>query len=222
MQGELEAAWARLTGEAVRWNFAGRTDAGVHARGQVANARTDTRHSLLTVQRALNALLPRDVAVREAREEQLAFHARFSAWRREYRYVILNETWPAPLLRKRALHVPEPLDTAAMDAAVRRLEGEHDFAAFGTTTGGTTVRQCFSARCRATEQDGRQVVVELAANGFLRHMVRAVVGTLLLVGRGRLAASDIDEILASRDRTTAGPNAPPHGLYLEAVRYAGE
>ena len=219
MQGELEAAWTRLTGEAVRWNFAGRTDAGVHARGQVANTHTQTRHSLVTVQRALNALLPGDLAVREAREAQPAFHARFSAWRREYRYVILNERWRAPLLREQSLHVPEPLDVAAMDAAVRRLEGEHDFAAFGTVDGGTTVRRCFQAVCRANEQQGRQIVVELAANGFLRHMVRAVVGTLLLVGRGRLAASDIDQILASRDRAAAGPNAPPHGLFLEAVRY---
>ncbi len=221
VQGELEGAWNKLTGETVRWHFAGRTDTGVHARGQVANVRTATRHSLATVQRALNALLPQDLAVREAREVPEEFHARYSAWRRDYRYLILNERWPAPLLRTRALHISEPLDVEAMDRAVQLLLGEHDFAAFGTADGRSTVRHCFHAACWSGEHDGRWLVtVELAANGFLRHMVRAVVGTLLLVGRGRLPAASVGEILASRERAAAGPNAPPHGLYLEAVHYA--
>ena len=221
VQGELEAAWERLAGETMRWTFAGRTDAGVHARGQVANARTATRHSLETIQRALNALLPNDLAVRAVREVPWEFHARFSAWRRDYRYVILNEPWPAPLVRSCTLHIPEPLDVAAMDEAVGLLQGEHDFAAFGAaTTGDVTVRRCFHAACGHKEHDGRRfVAIELAANGFLRHMVRVVVGTLLRVGRGRLAPSDVGKILASRDRALAGPAAPPHGLSLESVFY---
>ena len=222
VQGELEAAWQRFTAETARWAFAGRTDAGVHARGQVANVRSTTQHSLSVIQRAMNAILPADLAVREAREVDWEFHARFSAWRRDYRYLILNERWPAPLLRTQMLQVPEPLDVAAMAGAVALLQGEHDFAAFGaaTTDGGSTVRRCFRAECRHDEQMGRQVIaVDLAANGFLRHMVRSVVGTLLLVGRGRRAPADMANILASRERARSGPAAPPHGLYLETVSY---
>ncbi len=193
----------------------------MHARGQVANTRTATRHGLPTMQRALNALLPCDVAVVKVREVPWDFHARYSAWRRDYRYVILNEPWPGPLLRTAALHVAEPLDAAAMDQAVQLLEGDHDFAAFGTVERGPTVRRCFQAACSVEERDSRRlVVVQLAATGFLRHMVRSVVGTLLLVGRGRLAAADFAQIIASRDRSAAGPTAPAHGLYLEAVYYA--
>jgi tRNA pseudouridine38-40 synthase len=218
----LENTWTAFTGETIRWSFAGRTDAGVHAQGQVANAHTTTHHNLATIQRALNALLPPDMAIRVVREVPPEFHARFSAWRRDYRYDILNEPWPAPLLRERALHVAEPLDVEAMHQAVRLLEGKHDFAAFGAATGTSTVRCCFRATCRDQERDGRRLVtVELAANGFLRHMVRIIVGTLLKVGRGRLAVSDLGEILARRDRALAGPAAPPHGLYLESVWYAG-
>ena len=223
VQGELERSWTKLTGETARWNFAGRTDAGVHARGQVANAKTSTRHDLVTIQRALNAILPSDLAVRAVREVAPEFHARFSARRREYRYLILNEQWPAPLLRERALHVAQPLDVSAMDEAVRLLEGEHDFAAFGTASSSSTVRHCYRARCRTQEDDGRRIVmVELAANGFLRHMVRAIVGTLLPVGRGKLSTREVKNILGSRDRAAAGPTAPPHGLYLEAVGYVGD
>jgi tRNA pseudouridine38-40 synthase len=222
VQGELEAAWTRLTGETRRWAFAGRTDAGVHARGQVANARTTTRHGLDVVQRALNALLPDDLAVLDAWEADTRFHARFSARERAYRYLLLNEQWPAPLLRTRTVHVPEPLDAAAMHEAATLLVGEHDFAAFGTapTAGGSTVRHCVRAGCRRDEEaDRRIIVVDIAANGFLRHMVRAVVGTLILVGRRRLAPFDVAEILASRQRARGGPTAPPHGLYLETVLY---
>lgn len=172
------------------------------------------------MQRALNALLPADIGVRDVREVPSSFHARFSATRRDYRYIIMNERWPAPLERTRALHVREPLDVGAMHEAVSVLHGEHDFQAFGTVDRGTTIRRCDHAGCYERNVDGRRVIyVELAANGFLRHMVRAVVGTLLRVGTGRLAATDIEEILIRRERAAAGPTAPPHGLYLEAVRY---
>ncbi len=220
VQGELEAAWTKLTGDTIRWSFAGRTDAGVHARGQVANARTETPYDLEAIQRALNALGPRDLGVREIREVPLDFHARFSAWRRDYRYLILNERWPAPLLRTRMLHVPQPLDVEGMDAAIRLLVGEHDFASFGTVSQGSTVRQCFEARCYDTIRDERRlVVIEISANGFLRHMVRAITGTLVQVGLGKLKPADVGTILQRRDRAAGGPGAGPHGLYLESVRY---
>lgn len=222
VQGELQAAWQRFTGEALRWNFAGRTDAGVHACGQVANARTTTQQPIETVQRALNALLPFDIAVRRAWDVPLAFHARYSATRRDYRYVLLCDPWRSPLRRRAAVHIDAPLNVAAMAQAAQILEGVHDFAAFGSAPDGVgpTVRECFRAACGATEQDGQRLItIELAANGFLRHMVRTIVGTLLLIGRGKLAVEQMEHILASRDRSQAGPTAPPHGLYLMSVTY---
>lgn len=220
VQGELEAAWTKLTGDTIRWSFAGRTDAGVHARGQVANAQTQTLYDLETIQRALNALGPRDLGVREIREVPLDFHARFSAWRRDYRYLILNERWSAPLLHRRMLHVAQTLDVTAMNAAIQLLVGEHDFVSFGTVSNGSTVRRCFEARCFGTVSDERKlVVIEIAANGFLRHMVRAITGTLLQVGSGKLTPTDVGTILERRERAAGGPGAAPHGLYLESVRY---
>lgn len=220
VQGELELAWQRFTGEAIRWNFAGRTDAGVHARGQVANARTTTPQPIETVQRALNALLPDDIGVRQAWEVPYAFHARYSALRRDYRYLLLVERRRSPLWRHHAVHVDIPLDIAAMARAARVLEGTHDFAAFGSTPDGPTVRECFQAECHELIEDSQRLIaIDLAASGFLRHMVRTIVGTLLLIGRGKLAVEQMAHILQSQDRAQAGPTAPPHGLYLMSVTY---
>lgn len=220
VQGELEAAWHRLTGEQARWTFAGRTDAGVHALGQVANFRTATQLDLLTIQRALNALLPADIAVRRAREVADHFHARYSAIRRTYRYLLLTERSRSPLLCRRALHIAAPLEIRSMAQALKQLEGLHDFAAFASTPQGSTMRECFVAECHTFEQHGRQMLaVDLQANGFLRHMVRTIVGTLLLIGQGKQTVEDMGRILKSRDRTQAGPTAPPHGLYLMSVTY---
>src|SRR5437867_10115078 len=130
VQGELEGAWEQLTQERRRVNLAGRTDAGAHARGQVASVRTETRHDLATIQRGLNAILPEDVAVLEAWEVAYEFHARHSAIRRDYRYLIDNGPAGSPLLRRHAVHVPQPLNVAAMSAALEMLLGTHDFAAF--------------------------------------------------------------------------------------------
>lgn len=219
VQGELEAAWHRLTNETIRWTFAGRTDAGVHAAGQVANARTTTRLDVRTVQRALNALLPRDIGVLHAWDVPLEFHARFSAVRRDYRYLLLA-AWHSPLWRQRALLVAQELDIAAMGLAAQALVGVHDFGAFGSVASGSKIRECWEAGCGEVEVFGRSVIAfDIAANGFLRHMVRTVVGTLLLVGSGKLLPSDVQSILQSRDRSRAGPTAPPHGLYLMSVTY---
>jgi tRNA pseudouridine38-40 synthase len=220
VQGELEAAWQQFTGETLRWTFAGRTDAGVHARGQVANGRTRSQQPIGSVQRALNALLPEDIAVRRAWEVPFAFHARYSASRRDYRYLLLLEPTRAPLLRGRTVHVAQPLDVPAMAQAVQALVGVHDFAAFASTPDGPTVRECFVAECREHQENGQRLVaIDLAATGFLRHMVRTVVGTLLLVGRGKLAPGAMERILESGDRSQAGPTAPAHGLYLMSVTY---
>lgn len=219
VQDELERAWQRFTGEAKRWTLAGRTDAGVHAHGQIANIRTTTAQPLTTIQRALNALLPPDMAVHAVWNVPYDFHARFAAVQRDYRYTILQARWPVPLLRTTTWHVAAPLDVAAMHHAAQLLLGEHDFGAFGVVEHGPTVRVCFKAACYSAERDGCQlVVVDVAANGFLRHMVRAIVGTLVEVGTGKQAVARFGTILADRDRSAAR-TAPPQGLSLMSVTY---
>jgi tRNA pseudouridine38-40 synthase len=222
VQGELEGAWEQLTQERRRINLAGRTDAGVHARGQVASIRTETRHDLATIQRGLNAILPEDVAVLAAWEVPYEFHARHSATRRDYRYLIDNGHVGSALLRRHALHVPQRLSTAAMDTALDGLIGTHDFAAFagGGQPEGSTVRTCMAASCGPTELWGQPLIaVDLAANAFLRHMVRNIIGTLLLVGEGKMDSAGFAAVLAGRDRRRAGRTAPAHGLYLMSVSY---
>jgi tRNA pseudouridine38-40 synthase len=224
VQGELEAAWVRLTQEPRRFVFSGRTDAGVHALGQVVNVRTETSHPLTVVQRALNALLPRDVSVVEGWEAEPGFHARLSAVWRWYRYLIDDAPVPLPLLRRTVLHTgrPLPLDDGAMSAALRVLPGTHDFAAFASVDPEqeVTVRLCHRAECRRVWWSGRSLLaIDLVANAFVRRMVRAVVGTLLLVGEGRMEPEEFARVLASRERRRAGPTAAAHGLTLMAVGY---
>ncbi|MDY7040531.1 MAG: tRNA pseudouridine(38-40) synthase TruA, partial [Chloroflexota bacterium] len=185
VQGELERALAACTQEKIRITAAGRTDAGVHARGQVIAFHTAWRHPLADLERALNALLARDVAVRELALAEEGFHPRFSARSREYRYTVLNQPLRSPLARRFAHHWPHPLDVEAMDHAARALIGMHDFAAFGQPPQGeNTVRQVMQAGCK---REGPFVYFDIEANAFLRRMVRSIVGTLLQVGSGKLS-----------------------------------
>jgi tRNA pseudouridine38-40 synthase len=218
IQAEIEAALERLSGERVRINAAGRTDAGVHARGQVVTFVTDSLLPLDDVQRALNALLPRDIAVREAREVGPEVHARFSAVRRAYRYTILNTAVRSPLLRGTTYHVGAALNVQAMHEAGQVLVGWHDFAAFGgpMRAGGSTVRMISDLSCR---REGDLVVVDIEANAYLSRMVRHIVGTLLAVGRGALSAADVAAILASKERKRAQAAVPAHGLCLMDIGY---
>lgn len=222
VQGELEQAWSRLTQESRRFTFAGRTDAGVHAQGQAANVHTETHHSLEVIQRALNALLPHDIAILDVWEAEASFHARYSAIWRWYRYLIQNEAVVLPQMRRYVLHVAQQLDMAAMQTSLGVLPGNHDFAAFATGVSETdpTVRHCSRATCQMIEWLSRPVIaIDLVANGFLRQMVRAIVGTLLLVGSGRMPPAAFEQVFRGRDRRRAGPTAAAHGLTLMAVGY---
>lgn len=222
VQGEVEGAWSRFAQEQKRFVFSGRTDAGVHALGQVANVRTETLHTLATMQRGLNALLPSDVVILEVQEVPFDFHARHSAVQRAYRYLIDNGPVTLPILRHCVLHVSQSLDLIAMQSAVKGLLGQHDFAAFTSSLSAqrSTVRRCYRADCGMIELFGHSfIAVDLVANAFLHHMVRAIIGTLLLVGHGRLSPDDFRNVLASRDRRRAGPTAAAHGLTLMAVGY---
>jgi tRNA pseudouridine38-40 synthase len=187
----------------------------------VANVRTESELDPATLKRGLNAILPEDVGVLEVWEVDLEFHARHTAIRRDYRFLIDCGSVASPLLRRQAIHNPRPLDVAAMQLALDGLLGTHDFVAFaGGLQEGSTVRTCYLATCRAVELWGQPLLtVDLAANAFLRHMVRNVVGTLLLVGEGKLSTAGFAAILASRDRRKAGRTAPAHGLYLMSVSY---
>jgi tRNA pseudouridine38-40 synthase len=222
IQGALEAAWEQLTQERRRFTLAGRTDAGVHAHGQVANVRSETRHPPQTIRRALNAILPDDLTVQAVAEVDHEFHARHTATRRDYRYLIDNGPAALPTLRQIALYVEQPLDLAAMAAALPQLEGSHDFAAFTVSSPEqkSTRRTMHMARLGEVELLGRQLIaVDLAANAFLQHMVRVIVGTVLLVGRGKLTATGFRQVLERRDRKAAGPTAGAHGLTLVSVSY---
>jgi tRNA pseudouridine38-40 synthase len=218
IQGLLEDALAELDGRAVAVAGAGRTDAGVHARGQVASATLSRDIDAATLVRAVNIRLPPAVRVVDAVVAADDFHPRFLARRKHYRYRIWNAEVLTPFERQYAWHVPMPLAADAMADAAARLIGTHDFAAF-QGTGSDTLTTTRSVSISSVTRDGDLVAYEAAANGFLRHMVRTIVGTLVEVGRGKRPPEWMAEVLASRDRAAGGPTAPPQGLFLMAVGY---
>ncbi|MCR4412012.1 MAG: tRNA pseudouridine(38-40) synthase TruA [Thermoguttaceae bacterium] len=222
VQEVLEQAIEAVTGARVRVLASGRTDAGVHALGQVVSFRTESRLSPETLVRALNAHLPHDVAVLDAAEVPDGFHATHSAVRKRYRYAIHNHPIRDVFRRRTSWHYPVPLDAAAMHRAAQALRGTHDFRSFQTSGSErkTTVRTVYDIEVRRGEGDEhRMIFVEIEADGFLYNMVRAIVGTLVQVGRGQRGESWPAEVLAAKDRRRAGRTAPPEGLVLLWVRY---
>lgn len=216
IQGTLEGALSKI-GQTGAVLGAGRTDAGVHASGQVIAFEVNWRHGLEDLQRALNATLPADIAVLDLEQTADAFHPRYAAVSRVYRYRIENARVRNPLTVRYALHVPQPLDVAAMQRALAGSIGDHDFAAFGQpTVGESTTRSMYRADVVA---DGSAIALELQANGFLYRMVRRIVGTLIPIGRGEQPPEEFDRILKSIDPNQAGPAVAPNGLCLSAVNY---
>ena len=222
VQGTLEYAVARVTGEKIRVDGAGRTDAGVHASGQIVSFRTGSAVDVTRLRRGIEAVLPDDVAVVEVREADPSFHARFSARGRYYRYTIWNAPEESVFQRRFAYNWHSPLDDVAMSAAARDLVGRHNFAAFcGTLRGRNRTtemhRTLFRLHCW---RSGETVIVDAAADSFLPHMVRNLVGTLLQVGTRNLDISSVRGILAGRNRQVAGvATAPARGLCLTRVWY---
>lgn len=221
VQGELERAIHQMTGESLRVRGAGRTDAGVHARGQVAAFSTETAIPALGFLRGLNALLPRDVAVREAAEAAAGFDPRRAASGKHYRYTFWNEEIRSPLHERFTWHVRAPLDVGAMAKAGGVLLGDHDFAAFRAAD---CERHNTVRRMRRVDvaRDDSCVVLDVEATAFLKNMVRVIAGTLCAVGRGAATPEDVARILASRDRTKAGMTAPAAGLCLIKVSFDRE
>ncbi len=229
VQAVLEDTLAPIEKRAVTVIGAGRTDAGVHAAAQAASVVVESPIAPDDLLRALNATLPADVRVLAIDEAADGFSARHDAKRKTYRYAIWNGVAPPPSLRRFVWHVPQPIDLAAMSQAASMLVGEHDFAAFQATGSDvkTTVRRLLTSTVHHVAVTQLVVIApgdrllryEVTGTGFLRHMVRNIVGTLADVGRGRLRAHSVTEILASRDRSQASATAPPQGLVLWKVEY---
>ena len=236
VQVELERSVSALTGETVRVTGASRTDSGVHARGQVVNFRTGSAIPVDRWPRALGSHLPPDLVVQDAAEAAADFHARYFALGKIYRYLVYESAVPSPFWDRYALRWPgPPLDTSAMHRAATALQGYHDFRAFHDTGSrvGDTRRHLFYAGLHQFADEGRPAIVPppagpgktrflgitLIADGFLYHMARVMVGTLLEVGRARLTADSLCERLADGRRDLTGPTAPAKGLWLERVLY---
>lgn len=221
VQGLLEDALARFEGGKVTVHGAGRTDAGVHALGQVASATVVNTLDERTLARALNAVLPIDVRVVTIEEVEPAFHARFRARAKTYEYRIVNAPIASPFLRRYVWHVPQPLDFEAMKTAAGPLVGTHDFAGFqGTGTfQASTVRTIHALDLEDGGGFDLPFVIRVTGDGFLRHMVRNIVGTLVEVGADRWDPWHLLTVLESLDRTRAGRTAPAQGLFLTNVLY---
>lgn len=220
VQEAMEKALGRILGAAPRVIGAGRTDAGVHAEGQVIHFEARWLRTPAELMRGWNALLPSDIVIRGLYSASDAFHARHSARSKTYRYTVRNQILRSALSRLYAWHVPTALDVALMNQAASHLVGVHDFAAFGQPTDGTpsTVRHVLAAGWEPDGDEGH-ISFTIVATGYLRYMVRSIVGTLVLVGRGKRSPEEFGTILGSRDRSRSGPSAPPHGLRLVSVDY---
>ena len=229
VQGTIQEVLRRITGEEVDLIGASRTDAGVHARGQVAHFRTRSRMPIARMETSLNGLLPRDISIRKVTEAADGFHAQRGAKKKTYRYLIWNHRTRSALFKDRVWHIWTPLNLAAMRKGARFLVGRHDFSSFRASRSDTktSVREIYSLEIKKIPPGppfskgggGDFVQVTITANGFLKYMVRNIVGTLVEVGRARRKADDMKWILKSKDRKKAGATAPASGLYLVGVVY---
>ena len=218
IQGEIERAIKQITGEEVDLTASGRTDAGVHALGQVANFKTNSNIPIEKIPIALNSNLKKSIVIKSAEEVEERFHSRLNCKRKTYRYIINNSRYGTAIYRNLEMHIPMKLNIQKMQEAVKYFEGEHDFKAFKAsgTSSKNSVRTIFETNIYQKEN---RIYIELTGNGFLYNMVRIIAGTLVEVGIGKIEPKDIPEIIKEGKREKAGKTLPPNGLYLVKVMY---
>lgn len=218
IQGKLEGVLSRMTDETIEITGSGRTDAGAHAKGQVANFKTSSTMKLASMVEFLNRYLPRDIVVIKAQEAAERFHSRYNAKGKKYTYNVWTNEIPTTFNRYYSYHYPQHLDTAKMKEACELLVGEHDFLGFSSLKKSkkSTVR---TIKELSIERDGSMMQITFVGDGFLYNMVRIIVGTILEVGSGKMELAEIEEIFASGIRQGAGETVPSHGLFLDEVYY---
>ena len=218
IQGEIERAIENVTGEKVELIASGRTDAGVHALGQVANFKTNSKMAIEKIPIAINSQVKKSIRIKNAEEVDENFHSRFNCKRKTYRYVIDNSKYGTAIYRNISYHMPIKLNKKKIKKAIKYFEGKHDFKAFKSsgTSSKSSVRTIYSAQILV---EGDNIGIDLTGNGFLYNMVRIIAGTLVDVGLGKIKAEDIPKIIEGKDRTKAGKTLPPQGLMLIKVDY---
>lgn len=218
IQGEIERAIEQITGEKVDLIASGRTDAGVHSLGQIANFKTESKLPIEKFPVALNSKLKKSIRIQNAEEVEENFHSRYSCKQKTYRYIINNSKEGSAIYRNLEYHMPIKLDIKSMEKAIKYFEGEHDFKGFKAsgTSSKNSVRKIYKAEIK---KDGDRILIELTGSGFLYNMVRIIAGTIVEVGLGKIKPEDIPNIIESKDRTKAGKTLPPYALYLVKVEY---
>lgn len=218
IQGEIEKAIFNVTGEQVELYASGRTDAGVHALGQVANFKTNSNIPINKFAIAINSQLKKSIVIKNAEEVEENFHSRYKCKQKTYRYIINNSIQGTAIYRNLEYHIPQKLDIEKMKQAIKYFEGEHDFKAFKSsgTSSKSSVRTIYKAEIK---EEGEKILIELTGNGFLYNMVRIISGTLVDVGLNKIEVEDIPKIINEGKRENAGKTLPPHGLYLVFVKY---
>ena len=219
IQGTIEKVLSEMTGEEIELNASGRTDAGVHSFGQVANFKTNSKIPIEKFPIAINSKIKKSIVITNAEEVEERFHSRYNCKKKTYRYVIDNSEFPTPMYRYLEYHIPNKLDVEAMKKAAKYFEGEYDFKAFKSsgTSSKSSVRTIYKAEVKNAENN--RIYIELTGNGFLYNMVRIISGTLVEVGLGKIKPEEIKNIIESKDRQKAGKTLPAHGLYLMNVNY---
>ena len=219
IQGTIEQAIKMITGEETNLMASGRTDAGVHAYGQVANFKTNSNIPIEKIAIALNSNLKKSIRIISAEEVEERFHSRLTCKKKTYRYIINNSEFSSAIYRNLETHIPQKLNIEKMKKAAQYFEGEHDFKAFKAsgTSSKSSVRTIYKAK--VIEMPNNRIYIELTGNGFLYNMVRIIAGTLVDVGVGKTEPEDIKNIIDSKDRRLAGKTLPPQGLYLLNVEY---